>query len=300
MMRAATLALCCLQAAAFHHAIQHRVRSPLAATTLDEAPPTEAPARTAAAPVLEAPARTAAAPVPAPAAEAPAETAASASIVAAMRTAAMALHSRPPPKAAAAAPAAGEKKPKGAPMMQVGAWSPPREAFVQYLVDSLHVYAEFERLILTRPLLAGALHGVGLSRHAQLEADLAALGVGGAADASATARGYALAVRDAVERGGAPAFACHYYNFYFAHTAGGKMIGRRMQDLFGLELGFYMDYPRGGVDECVARGKAALEELARGWTDDERAICTAETAVAFKGGGSLLKQIAVMGDDAGD
>ena len=51
MMRAATLALCCLQAAAFHHAIQHRVRSPLAATTLDEAPPTEAPARTAAAPV---------------------------------------------------------------------------------------------------------------------------------------------------------------------------------------------------------------------------------------------------------
>ena len=106
-------------------------------------------------------------------------------------------------------------------------------------------------------------------------------------------------MRDAVERGGAPAFACHYYNFYFAHTAGGKMIGRRMQDLFGLELGFYMDYPRGGVDECVARGKAALEELARGWTDDERAVCTAETAVAFKGGGSLLKQIAVMGDDAG-
>ena len=107
-------------------------------------------------------------------------------------------------------------------MMQVGAWSPPREAFVQYLVDSLHVYAEFERLILTRPLLAGALHDVGLSRHAQLEADLAALGVGGAADASATARGYALAVRDAVERGGAPAFACHYYNPTLRAHRGGR------------------------------------------------------------------------------
>ena len=25
------------------------------------------------------------------------------------------------------------------------------------------------------------------------------------------------------------AFICHFYNFYFAHTAGGKMIGARVR-----------------------------------------------------------------------
>ena len=25
-----------------------------------------------------------------------------------------------------------------------------------------------------------------------------------------------------------PAFICHFYNFYFAHTAGGRMIGKQV------------------------------------------------------------------------
>jgi heme oxygenase len=28
-----------------------------------------------------------------------------------------------------------------------------------------------------------------------------------------------------------PAFICHYYNFYFAHTAGGRMIGSKVRIL---------------------------------------------------------------------
>eukprot|EP00983_Pelagomonas_calceolata_P082814 1156024-Pelagomonas_calceolata.AAC.3 len=28
-----------------------------------------------------------------------------------------------------------------------------------------------------------------------------------------------------------PTFICHYYNFYFAHTAGGRMIGSKMSQL---------------------------------------------------------------------
>lgn len=28
-----------------------------------------------------------------------------------------------------------------------------------------------------------------------------------------------------------PEFMCHYYNFYFAHTAGGRMIGKQMSAL---------------------------------------------------------------------
>jgi hypothetical protein len=38
-----------------------------------------------------------------------------------------------------------------------------------------------------------------------------------------------------------PAFMCHYYNFYFAHTAGGRMIGKKMSSVLldGYELHFY-------------------------------------------------------------
>ena len=38
-----------------------------------------------------------------------------------------------------------------------------------------------------------------------------------------------------------PKFMCHYYNHYFAHTAGGRMIGRRMADtlLESTTLKFY-------------------------------------------------------------
>lgn len=239
------------------------------------------------------------------------------SIIAEMRSAAMKLHSRPPRAAKkpthsgdAEATAHSKKALKKAPMMNVSAWSPSRDAFVQYLVDSQHVYLTFERLILTRPALALALHGTGLARHAALDDDLLRLGVApravhpASADAaaptpcvpSAAALAYADAVLAACERGGAPAFACHYYNHYFAHTAGGRMIGRRMQELFDVELAFYSSYPHGGVDECVERAKAALEELARGWNERERAACTAETAAAFQGSGALLRQLAVFDD----
>ena len=38
-----------------------------------------------------------------------------------------------------------------------------------------------------------------------------------------------------------PKFMCHYYNHYFAHTAGGRMIGRRMSEklLDNYTLKFY-------------------------------------------------------------
>ena len=38
-----------------------------------------------------------------------------------------------------------------------------------------------------------------------------------------------------------PAFLCHYYNIYFAHTAGGRMIGAKVASMIldGAELAFY-------------------------------------------------------------
>jgi hypothetical protein len=38
-----------------------------------------------------------------------------------------------------------------------------------------------------------------------------------------------------------PAFICHFYNVYFAHSAGGRMIGTKMSDMLldGAKLQFY-------------------------------------------------------------
>lgn len=46
-----------------------------------------------------------------------------------------------------------------------------------------------------------------------------------------------------------PAFVCHFYNHYFAHTAGGRMIGKKMAAMLldGHELHFYQ------VRACVPR-----------------------------------------------
>lgn len=39
---------------------------------------------------------------------------------------------------------------------------------------------------------------------------------------------YAKLVRELADKDPA-AFICHYYNFYFAHTAGGRMIGNKVR-----------------------------------------------------------------------
>ena len=44
-----------------------------------------------------------------------------------------------------------------------------------------------------------------------------------------------------------PEFMCHYYNYYFAHLAGGRMIGKQMSKLLldGETLEFYKVSPSG-------------------------------------------------------
>lgn len=55
-----------------------------------------------------------------------------------------------------------------------------------------------------------------------------------------------------------PAFMCHYYNFYFAHTAGGRMIGKKMAAMLldNHELEFYK--VRIGTDHEAAQSAAVL------------------------------------------
>ena len=50
-----------------------------------------------------------------------------------------------------------------------------------------------------------------------------------------------ISVKDNGTKEGIPEFICHYYNFYFAHLAGGRMIGKQMSKMLldGETLEFY-------------------------------------------------------------
>jgi heme oxygenase (biliverdin-producing, ferredoxin) len=96
----------------------------------------------------------------------------------------------------------------------------------------------------------------------------------------------------ALAKDDAPAFICHYYNFYFAHTAGGRMIGAKVsQELFGgKELAFY-SYEGGDVAPLLDAVRASINALAEAWTDAQKARCLEETSASFKWSGQLLRLI---------
>jgi heme oxygenase len=99
----------------------------------------------------------------------------------------------------------------------------------------------------------------------------------------------------ALAKDDAPAFICHYYNFYFAHTAGGRMIGSKVSSeiLGGKSLAFY-EYPKakdGDVAELLDAVRASINSLAEQWDEPQKSRCLEETASSFKWSGQLLRLI---------
>lgn len=113
---------------------------------------------------------------------------------------------------------------------------------MQFLVDSKVVYTALEEACLSDPRLTD-FRSTGLERTAALTADIAWMletypdaspleGGGGEGTRvppppTEAALEYAALLRERVATS-LPGFVCHYYNHYFAHTAGGRMIGRKV------------------------------------------------------------------------
>jgi hypothetical protein len=104
--------------------------------------------------------------------------------------------------------------------------------YLSFLVNSKHVYEALEEIVNAKPELA-CFRNTGMERTIPLETDIGFMmqeyglprpepGTGG--------KGYAQKLRD-MAAVSIPEFVCHYYNFSFAHTAGGRMIGNRMSAL---------------------------------------------------------------------
>jgi len=198
-----------------------------------------------------------------------------------LRDVAMKLHTR------AQAPKEGEAP---APVQPAEPFVPTQMDYLQFLVDSNAVYVVLEDIVNDNEKLA-TFRNSGIERTAELEKDIAYMcdtfslerpGVG------MPGKMYAEELEGMV-KGDAdiPEFMCHYYNYYFAHLAGGRMIGKSMSKLLldGETLEFYKWGEN--VNELKPKVKSQIEELAKPWSREDRDNCINATAGAFRGGGSL-------------
>lgn len=113
-----------------------------------------------------------------------------------------------------------------------------------------------------------------------------------AAPASGPGLAYAAVLRE-LAASDPPAFLCHWYNVYFAHSAGGRMIGSKVGSMLGLQqaLAFYA-YPAGEMGDLLAVVREKINGVAEGWSAKQKEHCLAETSRSFELSGKLLKLIA--------
>ncbi|CAM9317662.1 unnamed protein product [Choristocarpus tenellus] len=216
-----------------------------------------------------------------------------------MRRAAMKLHTRDQ------SPREGGQETQG---KKFSEWVPTRKGYLQFLVDSREVYNALEEVCQMMPALV-AFRDTGLERTAALDKDIAwmletyndelgegveaGVGVGGKPQPSKAGVDYAAFLRK-IAASSLPAFMCHFYNHYFAHTAGGLMIGRMVaKSCFdGRTLEFYKWEKNGGdVRALLDATRKNIDVMADGWGLEEKEACIAETANSFKFGGALVSSI---------
>ena len=180
-----------------------------------------------------------------------------------MRFVAMKLHTREQ------APKEGEKKPEPKPEQQpMQKWEPTKEKYLKFLVESKAMYEAMEEIVASgaSPQYA-AFVNTGLERTSGLAKDIAWFEethsmIAPAADGPGAE--YASFLKELAARS-PPEFICHFYNVYFAHSAGGRMIGRKVSEMIldGKELAFYKWGGR-GLETSLADVKEKLNQAAEG------------------------------------
>ena len=124
--------------------------------------------------------------------------------------------------------------------------SPTVGGYLQFLVDSRAVYAALEDAVAANPVLK-TLQATGLERVAALDADIEwVAGHAGGSTLAVPEVGpsgveYAALLTE-LAQSNIPRFMNHFYNHYFAHTAGGRMIGKKVR---WLKSGIFPLPPRG-------------------------------------------------------
>ncbi|XP_059637973.1 heme oxygenase 1, chloroplastic [Cornus florida] len=200
-----------------------------------------------------------------------------------MRFVAMKLHTKDQAKE-------GEKEPQGQPIAK---WEPSIDGYLRFLVDSKLVYDTLERIVEKAPFPEYAeFRKTGLERSGNLTKDLEWFKDQGHAipEPSTPGLSYALYLEELSEKD-PQAFLCHFYNIYFAHTAGGRMIGKKVAEkiLNKKELEYYKW--DGDLSQLLQTVRDKLNRVAESWSRDEKNHCLEETEKSFKFSGDILRLI---------
>ncbi|XP_062178785.1 heme oxygenase 1, chloroplastic-like [Phragmites australis] len=200
-----------------------------------------------------------------------------------MRAVAMRLHTKDQARE-------GEKEPQAPP---VAKWEPSVEGYLRFLVDSRLVFQTLEDIVdrAAVPWYA-EFRNTGLERSEALKKDLEWFRQQGHTirEPSAPGTTYASYLEELSERD-PQAFICHFYNVYFAHTAGGRMIGKKVAEkiLNKKELEFYKW--EGNLSQLLQNVRNKLNQVASSWSRQEKDHCLEETEKSFAYSGDLLRHI---------
>ncbi|XVF48094.1 hypothetical protein PTKIN_Ptkin03bG0163700 [Pterospermum kingtungense] len=203
-----------------------------------------------------------------------------------MRFVAMKLHTRDQAKE-------GEKEVKQPEERAVRQWEPSIDGYLKFLVDSKLVYDTLEGIIDKAAFPSYAeFRNTGLERSESLAKDLQWFKEQGYAIPEPSSPGvtYAKYLKELSEKD-PQAFICHFYNIYFAHSAGGRMIGKKVAEkiLDNKELEYYKW--DGDLSQLLQNVRNKLNKVAECWTRDEKNHCLEETEKSFKHSGEILRLI---------
>ena len=181
-------------------------------------------------------------------------------------------------------------------------WTPTKESYLRFLIESKSVYEAFEDIMANSPNTTyRAFVNTGLERTEALQKDIDYMVktwglTAGPPRPGGPGYAYAGFLRN-LAASSSPAFVCHYYNFYFAHTAGGRMIGAQVSKMaLDMWMGDFYKWD-GEVSQIVEGVRGKINGVADEWSREDKDACLRETARTFKYSGGLLKELA--GGNAG-
>lgn len=198
-----------------------------------------------------------------------------------MRSVAMKLHTRDQARE-------GEKETQGKPWPK---WEPTIDGYLKFLVDSKMVYDTIDTILHKAAFPEYVeFRNTGLERAENLAKDLEWFKEQGHSvpEPSTPGVNYSLYIEE-LSKEDPQSFICHFYNTYFAHTAGGRMIGKKVaaKILNNKELEFYKW--DGDLSQLLQNVREKLNGVAENWTRDEKNHCLEETEKSFKFNGDILR-----------
>ncbi|XP_028801254.1 heme oxygenase 1, chloroplastic-like isoform X2 [Neltuma alba] len=205
-----------------------------------------------------------------------------------MRFVAMKLHTKVQAKE-------GEKEISQPEERSVVKWEPTTDGYLRFLVDSKLVFDTLEKIVSDAvfPYYA-EFRNTGLERSASLAKDLEWFREQGHTIPEPSSPGltYAQYLKESSVKH-PQAFICHFYNIYFAHFAGGRMVGKKVAEkiLDKKVLEFYKW--DGQLAQMLQNVRDKLDKVAEEWTREEKNHCLEETKKSFKLSGEVLRLILV-------